>query len=292
MDGVGKAGESKSAGFTPVTGETAKSDGPAFVNQTSRPDNTDRSVARAPRTREQMRKDPVRQQIFQALQQWHDPEAVSDAKVEELIGSGLTMLVVAVDGVSGHTYGRYRVGGKWELVEQNMRRIAAAKKQAGQQLPHLLMQYICFEHNQKERSTVKGYVMGIGFDQLIFITGLIKSWDRRDAAYPVGEPRPSRALPHCPWPFFSTMVNSDGSVVPCCKHRMYDNYTDRDRQRRMGTIEETSLAEVYASPAYRATRALVADPCTGRSSAGQFCDGCAVIATSVKLGRAAQPASL
>lgn len=31
-----------------------------------------------------LRQDPVRQEIFAALQQWHDPQAVSDARVEQV----------------------------------------------------------------------------------------------------------------------------------------------------------------------------------------------------------------
>ena len=50
---------------------------------------------------------------------------------EEIVASGLSHLIVSLDGVTQGTYQKYRQGGDIELVFENMNKIISAKKSSG-----------------------------------------------------------------------------------------------------------------------------------------------------------------
>jgi MoaA/NifB/PqqE/SkfB family radical SAM enzyme len=201
---------------------------------------------------------------------------LNDRRMEELVNSGLTMLIVAVDGISQQTYGPHRVGGKWEIVRDNLERFAQAKRRLGARSPHLLLQYITFDHNIHEVNGVQEFSNAIGIDQTIFVDGIVARWSREET--PRAKPKPARLLPRCAWPYFSTLVNSDGTVVGCCNHRGAANYTEREKLRSMGDIRESSMAKIYAGEAYRTSRAMVSNPRKAGPQEKHFCSGCPIIA--------------
>jgi MoaA/NifB/PqqE/SkfB family radical SAM enzyme len=202
---------------------------------------------------------------------------LNEARISELISSGLTVLVIAVDGITRETYGLHRVGGNWDVISSNLERFVAARRQMQSRLPYLFLQYITFEHNESEVVKVQPFVNRTGMDQVIFIKGLTAKWDRGDRVRTEWMPKTARLFPRCAWPFFSTLVNSDGTVAGCCNHRMTEIHTVQGRHRSMGDVKQASIREIYGDQAYRLARALVSNPRKAGRQDAHFCSGCRVI---------------
>lgn len=86
---------------------------------------------------------------------------------ESLVASGLDRLVAAIDGASVATYSRYRRGGDFGLVIDNLRAIVRARKAQSSQKPWLVWQFLAFEHNVHEVEAATRLARQIGIDQLV-----------------------------------------------------------------------------------------------------------------------------
>jgi len=86
---------------------------------------------------------------------------------EALVRSGLDRLVAAVDGASPATYSRYRRGGDFGLVIDNLRAIVRARKAQSSLKPWLVWQFLAFEHNAHEVEVAARLAQEIGLDQLV-----------------------------------------------------------------------------------------------------------------------------
>ncbi len=86
---------------------------------------------------------------------------------EALVASGLDRLVVAIDGASAATYNRYRRGGDFAQVIENLRVLVAARKAQASRKPWLVWQFLAFEHNVHEVQEAARLAREIGIDQLV-----------------------------------------------------------------------------------------------------------------------------
>jgi MoaA/NifB/PqqE/SkfB family radical SAM enzyme len=86
---------------------------------------------------------------------------------ESLVASGLDRLVAAIDGASAATYSRYRRGGDFGLVIDNLRAIVRARKAQSSLKPWLVWQFLAFEHNAHEPEVAARLAREIGIDQLV-----------------------------------------------------------------------------------------------------------------------------
>ncbi len=84
-----------------------------------------------------------------------------------LVASGLDRLVTAIDGASAATYSRYRRGGDFGLVLDNLRAIVRARRDQSSPKPWLVWQFLAFEHNVHEIALAEKLAREIGIDQLV-----------------------------------------------------------------------------------------------------------------------------
>lgn len=198
---------------------------------------------------------------------------LSDEKLSDLLQSGLTCLIVAVDGISPETFGQQRVGGDWTLIERNLRRLAALRGPADIQL---MLQYIVFDHNRKELPRVRGFCRELGLD-LVTVDGLAIPWVQQFRPRTGWNPRAPKRLPRCGWPYFSALVTAEGKIYGCCNYRM-DEVNDRTKNGRpLGSIREMPLSEIYGSEPYRQARRLTVDPGKHGPIEDHFCHGCVAL---------------
>ncbi|PTQ13132.1 hypothetical protein CLG96_03100 [Sphingomonas oleivorans] len=207
---------------------------------------------------------------------------LSDARLTELAESGLTLLIVAVDGISDATYGRQRIRGRWELIESNLRRFIALRGTHG---PRVTLQYIVFDHNRHEAPTVTAYCKAMGIDDALIFEGTTTPWTTEFAPRAGWIPKPRRRLPRCAWPFFSSLIAPNGNVYGCCHYRMDENYLRQEETRPLGNINDMPVADIYASEAYRTARRLAIHPAQNGPVSGHFCEGCPVIQGGMPLLR-------
>jgi len=96
---------------------------------------------------------------------------------EALVLSGLDHLTLSIDGAGPDTYGRYRRGGDFKLVLDNVRKLAAAKKKHDMGTPILSWQFLLFEHNKHEKEAAKKLAHDLGVNEVRFCLPYDVPWD-------------------------------------------------------------------------------------------------------------------
>jgi MoaA/NifB/PqqE/SkfB family radical SAM enzyme len=206
---------------------------------------------------------------------------LSDERLRNLVTSGLTHLTVAVDASRQETYERTRVGGRLEVVLDNLDRLLRFRRELRQARPHLEVQFIKFQHNLGEMAAVARWCSDRGVDQFTTYWGNLHNYeDVAPNQYNVFGPKANRLLPQCTWPYFSLQIKYNGDVIPCCYYREAEQYRADGDARIVGNVFQTSIRDVWNSPPYRQLRRLVANPrhaARDPSAAETFCHGCSVL---------------
>lgn len=207
---------------------------------------------------------------------------LSDERIASLVTSGLTHLTACVDGMTQESYERTRVGGRLDVVLDNVRRLLEVRRQLGMRRPKVEVQFIKFRHNLGELDDAAAWSARHGVDQFTSYWGHLHNYtDLTTRNYDVFAPKSDRRLPQCTWPYFSMQIKYNGDVIPCCYHRQGEQYAGPDADSRIvGNVFESSVWEVWNSREYQALRRLVARP---RRSLAEpqlrttFCDGCPTV---------------
>lgn len=195
---------------------------------------------------------------------------LSEREAEEMVRSGLDWLYVSFDGVTQKTYEKYRRGGKLDVVFKNLKLVHSKKKEMNSKTPKVVWQFLQMKHNMHEVPELERVKKELGVDELVvgvvrcdlgkevFITDAekvdsMKEWLPEDDTksrydYEKKERRVKKGI--CPFLWFVTVVNWDGSVSPCCA--IYDKKYD------FGNAFTGSIKEIWNNREYRASRDMVA----------------------------------
>lgn len=182
-------------------------------------------------------------------------------KVERLLTTGLDNLLVAIDGASEETFSLYRQKGDWEKVVAGLKEIMARKKRQRLFRPRVELQFMVMKHNEHELLRIQSLAREIGVDRLTFKTVNIKfgpgdNKEKIDKFLPQRNYL-SRYQPHstqrkvylknkCYRLWFSSVINWDGTVTPCCY--------DAPGRYSFGRIQEKGFSQVWNNTAYRQFR--------------------------------------
>ncbi|MFQ5676627.1 MAG: radical SAM/SPASM domain-containing protein, partial [bacterium] len=163
------------------------------------------------------------------------------------VASGLDSMIVSIDGIDQASYEIYRVGGELEKVKSGVRNLVREKKKQKTQTPKIYIQFIVMQHNQSQIAEMKNLTKSLGADKLLIKTVQVESAEEATNWLPAESKfrryhfngnsiRPKRlAAGPCPRPWTSTLMNCDGSLVPCC--------FDKNGQHPMGQVKQTSHFE-------------------------------------------------
>ena len=189
---------------------------------------------------------------------------LSDRAIEDLVRAGLTWLTASIDGTSAETYARYRKGGKFDLIEDNIRRIAACRERLHRRTPFLEWQMVPFQHNEHEIGDLLHKAREWGMDGAR-IKPLRLDKTRGDAGTPIMDDKQrdwspqSQQLAHvqlpgvamldmvCVFLWYQVAYHHDGGIAPCCE--VYGSAND------FGKLSE-DFQSIWQGPTYiRARRA-------------------------------------
>jgi radical SAM protein with 4Fe4S-binding SPASM domain len=200
----------------------------------------------------------------------------------QLVQSGLHSLIVCLDGADQETLGKFRKGSSFEHIVQGVRRLMQARAELALPTPTVELQFILMRHNQHQRDSIKSIAeelkvdvfsektVGIPFNDVQFEAlareflpdDLSLTRYRRDAQGQLtldGE-----VQNRCHWLHRNAVINSDGTVVPCC-HDLHSEFV-------MGNVFQESLRVIWKGARYKALRVQVE---RDRSSI-PMCSGCPV----------------
>ncbi len=159
----------------------------------------------------------------------------TEEQAEAVVRSGLSEMIVSLDGVDQKTYETYRVGGKLERVLTGTRLVAEAKRRLRSKTPLINMQFIVFRHNQADIAEAERLAAELEADQFLIKTAqvytdddaatflpddeLFKRYEADDEGQRRVKGQPAKG---CKVLWYSSMVNWSGDVAPCCFDKNVD----------------------------------------------------------------------
>ncbi len=87
-------------------------------------------------------------------------------RAEDLVDAGLDYIIISIDGPDQDSYEKYRVGGKFETVCNNVRSLVAARRQRKSTTPFIEIQFLGFDHNRHLADRMPALVQSLGADRL------------------------------------------------------------------------------------------------------------------------------
>ena len=179
-----------------------------------------------------------------------DPETA-----QRTVTSGLDSIIVSIDGSDQESYEIYRVDGNLEKVKKGVQNLVREKIKQNSKTPLIYIQFIVMRHNEHQIGEMEKLTKDLGADKLLIKTVQVESLKEAKEWLP-GEkdlrryqlegdllkPKRVGAGP-CPRPWTSSLVNWDGSVVPCC--------FDKNAHHKFGSVQvENEFDKIWRSKKY------------------------------------------
>lgn len=141
--------------------------------------------------------------------------------LEELMKSGLGVLLIDVDGTTNEVYKKYRVSGDLDKVVDNIRTVVKFKKENNIKYPIIKTKMLVMKHNEHQINDFKKLSKELGVDQIELGNIQInpktaKNWLPNNPEYKYASYEQSRDVEPCHWPWSGMVVNWNGDVSPCC----------------------------------------------------------------------------
>lgn len=176
------------------------------------------------------------------------------AYVEEILSSGLTNLIVAIDSLHADHYTAYRKKGELGRAVDGLENLLNIKKKmASKTMVNLRM--VVMKYNEDEISEMRSLARKLKVDWFTVKTVnpscgissldeeiLPENPDLRRYQYKEGTYERVRLDVHCSRVWHMSNIFSDGSVVPCCY--------DFAAEMKVGNIQEKPFREIWQSQGY------------------------------------------
>lgn len=203
----------------------------------------------------------------------------------DLIESGLTTIVVSIDGSTQETYEQYRVGGNLGLVLENAAKIIDRRNAMGRTFPLIEWQFLALKRNVDQIDDAMRLARAIGFDIFryggargVLANRITKPTSENysesseillGAEHPLseytseGEKRHDRELAGCRWLWGKMAIHSDGGVAPC--------WTGWRRNCDLGNAREATLRELWLGEGFASGRRAAVAPDAAPANACSVC---------------------
>ena len=181
---------------------------------------------------------------------------ISEKTAHEIIDSGLSEIIISIDGATQETYENYRIEGSLAKVKEGTKNLVEAKKSRNSKLPIITFQFLVSKQNEHEIDTLKALKIEMGVDKLKFKTIQVYDYETGNDLIPEND-KYSRyrknkkdqyelknSYKNSCWRSWSSCVFTwDGSVVPCC--------FDKDADHKMGNINKQEFKQIWKSAIYK-----------------------------------------
>ena len=184
---------------------------------------------------------------------------MSEANAKKTIESGLSRIIISVDGTTQETYESYRKEGNLENVLQGAHNLVKWKKELKSATPHIIFQFLVVKPNEHQIPEIYKLAEEIGVDEVKLKTAQVYDYKDGNDLIPTIEKYSryqkqkdgsfkikNQLLNHCWKLWHSCVITWDGKVVPCC--------FDKDATYRLGDLKQNSFKKIWADKPYQSFR--------------------------------------
>lgn len=188
--------------------------------------------------------------------------------IDEILNSGLSSLIVCLDGATKDTHELYRVGSDFNKIKENIRKICEEKRKRDLIKPVISLQFIVMKQNEHEIERIIKLAKSLGVDKLVLKSVSLGSWvpinkkielaksylphQKRYSRYTVDD----KGIPHikakvnvCPW-IRQSVIYWNGDVTLCCY--------DYNGELIVGNVfDDGSFKKIWKSEKYKKYRKAV-----------------------------------
>jgi radical SAM protein with 4Fe4S-binding SPASM domain len=166
----------------------------------------------------------------------------------QIAASGLSRIIISLDGFTQPVYEKYRKGGQVETVKNGILNLIEARNATRVQTPLIAVQFLAFRHNMHELPQIKEWCRQAGVDKLEIKTAQINNFGDKSVEAPASKTRytlrpddklkiKGKAYNHCWRLMNSTVISWDGKMAPCCY--------DKNLNHSFGNISLSSASNVW-----------------------------------------------
>lgn len=200
---------------------------------------------------------------------------LDEVQARKTVESGLSKLIISIDGVTQQTYESYRKAGSLEKVLDATNNILKARSELRSSTPAVIWQFLVVGPNEHEIPELKKLAKAYKVDQLVLKTAQIYEFEDGSDLMPQNNKYSrykldksgkwvikNRLENQCWKMWHSCVITWDGKVVPCC--------FDKDAHHIMGSTLSESFETIWASNEYQQFRKSIL---VGRSQI-EICKNC------------------
>ena len=184
---------------------------------------------------------------------------MSEAIAKKTVESGLSRIIISVDGTTQDTYESYRKEGKLGTVLQGARNLVRVKREMKSATPHIIFQFLVVKPNEHQIPDIYRLAEEIGVDEVKLKTAQVYEYKDGNDLIPTIEKYSrykkqkdgtfrikNKLLNHCWKLWHSCVITWDGKVVPCC--------FDKDASYQLGDLKQSSFKSVWDNDPYKKFR--------------------------------------
>lgn len=160
---------------------------------------------------------------------------------EDIIKSGITNIIIGLDGIDQESYSKYRVGGNFNNVLQNIKQIQEYKNRYNLNIPTLTISFIVFSHNEhlipKAKDLFSSLGINIFFRRTDYHDGY-ESWLPKNFHNEQTEEENKDINKNiiCQDPFNILDIDTFGNVLPCCAEEALNYFVGNIFEDKLSTI--------------------------------------------------------
>ena len=215
---------------------------------------------------------------------------VTREQVEALVAYRFAFLSISIDGASQESYSKYRKGGDYDMVIENIRLLQMIKNAQNSELPQLQWQFIPNEYNELEieKAIERARMLGMSFFfKLNYMTSYhpkqatllrkatgLECLTRQEYAEKYNAPYGSDI---CLQMFYDPQINWDGELLGCCKQSVRDYSIN---------VFEVGLSTALTSSRYAAVKKCLQHPELKHLVSDEYsCFQCSIFRDRLLLGK-------
>jgi radical SAM protein with 4Fe4S-binding SPASM domain len=182
---------------------------------------------------------------------------LSKENCSKLVRSGISKLIVSLDGMDSDTYTIYRVNGDFEKVVNGIKNVSEEIIKTGSSL-ELEIQFLVNRYNESQIPGVRKFAKQVHSSLKLKSMQVINP-ARTEAWMPADEKfrryskktggafiRKNSLNNHCFRLWMNPVITWDGKVIPCC--------FDKDADYIMGDLNESSFMEIWHGEKFKTFR--------------------------------------